>query len=113
MRPANSGLLGSTPVSTIARVTPRPVAPACQAGITRWNAGPSDMRNSAVSKDVVGVGVGVGVGAGDGDGVGVGPGEGVGLGVGTGAGDEIGGVRPPPPPHPASSATAAHIPPTP
>ena len=95
-------------------VTPRPVAPAVHAGITRWNEGPSDIRYSAVSNDDVGVGVGVGVGEGDGDGLGVGTGEGVGVGVGAGTGAgvlEIGGL-PPPPPHAASKATVAHRPPS-
>ena len=109
MRPANSGLVGSIPVSTIASVTPLPVAPAVHAGITRWNEGPSDIRNSAVSNDDVGVGVGVGLGAGDGDGLGVGTGDGAGVGVGVGVGAgvlEIGGL-PPPPPQAASKVTAA------
>ena len=116
MRPANSGFVPSIPLSTIAKVTPLPVAPAVHAGITRWNEGPSDIRNSAVSNDEVGVGVGVGLGAGDGDGLGVGTGDGAGVGVGTGAGAglETGGKPPPPPPppQPASRATAAHIAPS-
>ncbi|WP_241229806.1 hypothetical protein [Tsuneonella rigui] len=76
-----------------------PVTPLVHAAVALWNPGPSDRRNSAVSKVDNGVGVGVG------DGVGVG--TGVGVGVGTGAGVlEIGGALPPPPPQPASMASA-------
>ncbi len=102
MRPANSGFPVSMPVSTMAIVTPWPVAPACQAVMALWSDGPSDMRYSAVSNEAAGGGVGVGVGLGVGTGVGVG----LGLGVGVAAG---GGVltAPPPPPQAVRSAKGA------
>src|SRR5690349_11326619 len=96
MRPANSGLSASMPVSTMAMVCPTPVCPACQAVIAPCWPGPSDRRYSAVSKFVGGGGVGVGVGTG----------AGVGTGVGAGGGVEI-GPPPPPPPQPASSKVNA------
>ncbi len=90
------------PVSTTAMIRPDPVAPRCHALTALCCSGPSDIRNSAVSKeDGAGVGVGVGVGAG------AGAGGGVGDGVGCGAGVLMTGPPPlPPPPQAASSASA-------
>jgi hypothetical protein len=86
------------PVSTMPMVTPRPVAPACQAAMVLWSDGPSDVRYSVVSNEAAGGGVGVGVGTG------VGVGLGLGVGVVTG-----GGVltAPPPPPQAVRSAIGA------
>ena len=104
IRPANSGLAVSIPESTIPIVIPAPVAPACHAGIARWNEGPSERAYSVVWKPETGGGVGVGVGVGVGAGVGAGVGVGVGTGVGAGAGAGV--LIVPPPPHAASSASA-------
>lgn len=92
MRPTNSSLLAFKPLSITPNITPSPVAPALYAVRAPCCDGPSDPRNSAVSKLVAGgVGGGVGAGVGVGDGVGIGVGA-VAGGVGVGAG------RDPPPP---------------
>ena len=105
MRPVNSGLASSIPLSTTAMVTPWPVWPASQAVAALCCPGPSDRRNSLVSnragtgricgavpgpRAAAGVGVGLGAGAGAGAGVGVGAGAGAGDETGAGFGDGAG-----------------------
>jgi hypothetical protein len=108
MRPANSGLFTSTPVSTTAMVTPCPVRPSFQATAALCSSGPSERRNSAVlnafgTGTVGGMPVVAAAGAGEAIGAGAGVGAGAMGGAMGGAGALIGPPLLPPPPHAARS----------
>ena len=92
MRPANSGLSVSIPVSMIPIVTPVPKLPAAQAVMASCCEGPLERLYSAVRNDDVGEGLGVGVG--------------VGVGLGDGAGI---GLTPPLPPLPLHAVASAKV----